>query len=103
MATLNTRIALFAGHDIPRNGASAERLCTVAEFHADNADAIDGDALQAMLDDLDAHGRHLIGGGAAPAFILLRIDPIAASADAQAWPFRQHRSQAEAHPVGGSA
>lgn len=75
MATLNTPIAIFAGHDKPQDGQSAEFFGPVGDFVQANADAMDGDAVQAMLDDLDAHGCHLIGGGAAPAFIALKVTP----------------------------
>jgi hypothetical protein len=92
VATLKTQIALFAGHDLPRNWQQVEWIGTVGAFCAENA--IDGEALQALLDDIDEQGCHRIGGGAAGAFILLRFVPV--EQHAADCPFRGHREIADA-------
>lgn len=104
MATLNTTIAVFAGHDLPKSGDAPEFFGTVGALRAESPDWLDGDTLQDCLDALDARGCWRYGGGAGQAFIALKVEPVplrpgtasaAAPADPDAWPFREHRSQAE--------
>ena len=53
MASLNTQIALFAGHDMPADFSAVEWIGTVGEFRAAN-ECMDGDDLQALV-NFDEH------------------------------------------------
>jgi hypothetical protein len=76
MCTLRTTVAIFAGHGKPRDRQPVAWIGTVGEYLQVTATAVAGDDLQAMLDDLEERGFHLIGGGAKAAFIMLRIEPV---------------------------
>lgn len=76
MADLSTQIALFDGHAVPADGSSPIWTGTVRDFLSSNVEQAEGEELDALIENIGASGRHRIGGGAAQAFILLRIDPV---------------------------
>ena len=78
MLERETSIALFQGHDIPADGASPIWAGTLHDFLDANIEQAEGAAREALIADLRTSGRHRIGGGAAAAFTLLRIDSVAA-------------------------
>lgn len=65
-AVLPLKIGLFPGWRVTERATDPTWSGTVEEFWADNEELTWGD-IRRMIADLEDEGRHLMGGGAAPA------------------------------------